>query len=200
MPDLVGRTVNEATATAQRPRAALTCDDSQRPDDKVAGRPVMQQEPAAGVTSAPPAQVRVWVSTGPRADDRAAAGRPERSAAAQIRLEQDGVEVGIRLGVPIRRLSGRRRRRAGPGRHDRRHRRSRCCQSRRGGGHLRHARRDRHRRRARRRRAAARGLPRADRRVRSRIRACRRARSCGSSRPAASRSAASDAISLEVSR
>ena len=160
---------------------------------------VMQQDPAAGVQARRQRTIRVWVSSGPRVTTvPALVGQTERTA--QIRLEQDGVQIGTHLRIPIRRLSRRCRRRAEPRRRRRGPAGVAAAQSRRAGDDVRDARRDRHGRRARRRGAAQPRLPRDHRRHTTDCPACRRARSSGSSLPAVSRLAPADAISLEVSR
>ena len=85
----------------------------------------MQQDPAAGRQARRQRTIRVWVSAGPRATTvPALVGQTERTA--RMRLEQDGLEVGIGLGVPLARLPGRRRRRAGSAAVGRARRRCRC--------------------------------------------------------------------------
>jgi beta-lactam-binding protein with PASTA domain len=92
VPSLVGRTVNEATATLADRDLALRVEENQRPDDKIEAGKVMQQEPEAGITSRRQRTVRVWISSGPkRTIVPPLVGQNER--AAQARLVQDGVSV-----------------------------------------------------------------------------------------------------------
>jgi serine/threonine-protein kinase len=92
VPSLIGRTVNEATATLAERELALRVEENQRPDDKVEAGKVMQQDPNAGVTSRRQRTVRVWISSGPkRTTVPPLVGQSER--AAQTRLQQDGVAV-----------------------------------------------------------------------------------------------------------
>jgi serine/threonine-protein kinase len=92
VPALVGRTVGEATSTLAQLDMALRVDENQRPDDRIEAGRVMQQEPAAGVTSRRQRTVRVWVSSGPRRTVvPALVGQSER--AAHMRLQQDGVTI-----------------------------------------------------------------------------------------------------------
>ena len=92
VPSLIGRTVNEATATLAARELALRVEENQRPDDKVEAGKVMQQDPDAGVTSRRQRTVRVWISSGPkRTIVPPLIGQNER--AAQTRLQQDGVAV-----------------------------------------------------------------------------------------------------------
>jgi eukaryotic-like serine/threonine-protein kinase len=92
VPSLVGRTVNEATATLADRDLALRVEENQRADDKIEAGRVMQQEPDAGATSRRQRTVRVWISSGPkRTIVPALVGQNER--AAQSMLQQDGVAV-----------------------------------------------------------------------------------------------------------
>ena len=92
VPSLVGRTVNDATATLAERDLALRVEENQRPDDKIEAGKVMQQEPEAGVTSRRQRTVRVWISSGPkRTIVPPLVGQNER--AAQTMLQQDGVVV-----------------------------------------------------------------------------------------------------------
>jgi serine/threonine-protein kinase len=71
---------------------AVRLDDSRRPDPKIAAGRVLAQDPAPGSLTRQQRSVRVWLSAGPRAATvPALTGQTERSA--QIRLEQDGLEV-----------------------------------------------------------------------------------------------------------
>jgi serine/threonine-protein kinase len=92
VPSLIGRTVNEATATLAEEALALRVEENQKADDKIEAGKVMQQDPDAGATSRRQRTVRVWISSGPkRTVVPALVGQNER--AAQTRLAQDGVNV-----------------------------------------------------------------------------------------------------------
>jgi serine/threonine-protein kinase len=92
VPQLAGRTVGDATAALAPLDLALRVDENQRPDDRVEAGRVVQQEPAAGLTSRRQRTVRVWLSSGPRRTVvPALTGQSER--AAQIRVQQDGVMI-----------------------------------------------------------------------------------------------------------
>jgi serine/threonine-protein kinase len=92
VPSLVGRTVNEATATLAEQNLALRVEENQRPDDKIEAGKVMQQDPDAGASSRRQRTVRVWISSGPkRTIVPALVGQNERTAQSQI--QQDGVTI-----------------------------------------------------------------------------------------------------------
>jgi serine/threonine-protein kinase len=93
VPSLVGRTVNEATRDLGDLGMTLRVDPNQRPDDKVPAGRIMQQDPPSGVRARQQRTIRVWVSTGPRTTTvPVLVGQTDRTA--QIRLQQDGVELG----------------------------------------------------------------------------------------------------------
>jgi serine/threonine-protein kinase len=90
VPNLVGRELEMAAATAAEQGLTLRIDEIRRPDDKTPAGHVLGQEPAAGANSRRQRSVRVWISAGPRAIVAPRlVGESER--AAQIRLTQDGV-------------------------------------------------------------------------------------------------------------
>ena len=92
VPQLVGRTVNEATQTLLDLGLAMRIDDNRRSDDKVPAGRIMQQDPPSGVQARQQRTVRVWVSSGPRATTvPVLVGQTERTA--RFSLEQDGLEV-----------------------------------------------------------------------------------------------------------
>src|SRR4026209_2335984 len=66
VPSLVGRTVNEATATLAEQKLRLRVGETQRPEDKIEAGKVMQQDPDAGASSRRQRTVRVWISSGPK--------------------------------------------------------------------------------------------------------------------------------------
>jgi hypothetical protein len=88
VPQLVGRTVNEATQTLLDLGLALRIDDNRRSDEKVAAGRIMQQDPAAGVQARQQRTVRVWVSSGARTTTiPVLVGQTERTA--RFTLESD---------------------------------------------------------------------------------------------------------------
>jgi serine/threonine-protein kinase len=93
VPPLVGRTVNEASQALADLGLALRIDPNQRSDEKIAAGRIMQQDPPPGVQARQQRTIRVWVSTGARATTvPVLIGQTERTA--QLRLEQDGLEIG----------------------------------------------------------------------------------------------------------
>jgi beta-lactam-binding protein with PASTA domain len=92
MPTLVGRTVDDATATLTVLGLAARVEGNPRPNDTVPAGRIVQQDPPAGRRTRRERTVRVWVSAGPRsATIPSLIGEPVRLA--QIRLRQDNVEV-----------------------------------------------------------------------------------------------------------
>jgi len=93
VPPLVGLTVNQATDTLAALGLGLRVDDNRRVDAKVPLGHVMQQDPGAGMRARRQRTIRVWVSSGPRVTKvPALVGQSERTA--QMRLSQDGVQIG----------------------------------------------------------------------------------------------------------
>lgn len=93
VPELVGRTIEDATALAAGVDLALKVEELRRPDTKVPAGHVLGQDPAAGSTARRQRSVRVWVSDGPRiAVAPRLLGESERAAV--IRVTQEGLEVG----------------------------------------------------------------------------------------------------------
>jgi serine/threonine-protein kinase len=92
VPSLSGRSVAEATQILADVGLGVRVDESRRSDEKVPEGRIVQQDPPAGVQARSQRTVRVWVSTGPRVTTvPILVGQTERTA--QIRLEQDGLEV-----------------------------------------------------------------------------------------------------------
>jgi beta-lactam-binding protein with PASTA domain len=92
IPNLSGRTANEATAIAGDLGLAIRVDDVRRSDPKIPAGQVVAQEPQPGSTSRQQRSVRVWLSSGVRATVvPLLTGETER--AAQLRAAQDGLEV-----------------------------------------------------------------------------------------------------------
>lgn len=93
VPDVVGRSVEEATAMATAVELAVRIDDIKRPDPKVPAGHVLAQDPIAGAVARRQRTVRLSVSTGPRfAVAPRLLGESERAAV--IRATQDGLEAG----------------------------------------------------------------------------------------------------------
>jgi beta-lactam-binding protein with PASTA domain len=92
VPNLVGTTVNNASAALTDLGLTLRVEEIRRLDPKVAEGHVVAQEPASGSTSRRPRSVKVWLSAGPRAPVvPALIGASERSA--QLRLQGDGLRL-----------------------------------------------------------------------------------------------------------
>jgi len=90
VPDLTGRTTNEATSAAGNLGLVLRVDETRRPDAKIPAGRVVAQEPAPGSTSRTSRTLRVWLSAGSRAATvPRLVGETER--AAQLRIQQDGL-------------------------------------------------------------------------------------------------------------
>jgi serine/threonine-protein kinase len=92
VPNLIGRTANEASAAASDLGLAIKLDDARRLDPQIPAGRVMAQEPAPQTTTRQQRTIRVWLSAGTRAavvpDLQGQADR-----AAQMRLAQDGLEL-----------------------------------------------------------------------------------------------------------
>jgi serine/threonine-protein kinase len=92
VPDLKGRTAQEATGILADHGLALRVDEIQRPDPKVPAGHITQQEPAAGSVARRQRGVRVWLSLGQQAAViPELTGQTERTA--QLRLQQDGLSL-----------------------------------------------------------------------------------------------------------
>src|SRR5262249_39815277 len=90
VPDLSGRTTNEATVIAADLGLTLRVDDTRRPDAKIPVGKIMAQEPTPGSTARRQRSLRVWLSAGARATIMPPlVGETER--AAQLRLSQEGL-------------------------------------------------------------------------------------------------------------
>jgi eukaryotic-like serine/threonine-protein kinase len=64
VPDLAGRSVNEASTSLEDLGLTLRVDDNRRVDAKVPAGQILQQDPAPGLFVRRPHSVRVWVSDG----------------------------------------------------------------------------------------------------------------------------------------
>src|ERR1051325_9718867 len=92
-PPLVRKTVSEATQSLGALGLTLRVDATRRTDPKVAANRIMQQDPPAGAAARSQRSIRVWLSAGPRTTTvPELIGQTERTA--RIRLQQDGVDLG----------------------------------------------------------------------------------------------------------
>jgi serine/threonine-protein kinase len=92
VPQLAGKSVNDATALLFEAGLNLKVEETRRVDPKVAAGLILTQEPAAGAATRRQRSVKVWVSSGPRAMIvPALLGESERTA--QLRMQQDGLEL-----------------------------------------------------------------------------------------------------------
>jgi beta-lactam-binding protein with PASTA domain len=99
VPDLQGRTVNQASSALTDMGLPLKVEEARRADPKVPAGMILAQEPAAGTTARRPRSVRVWLSSGPTVSRvPPVIGLTERTA--QLRLEAEG--VGIREMAVVR--------------------------------------------------------------------------------------------------
>jgi serine/threonine-protein kinase len=89
VPDLRGRTINEATAALGEQGVGLRVEEPQRLHPQIPAGRILAQEPAAGAPIRRQRSVKVWVSAGARvATPPNVEGQPLR--AAEQRLRQDG--------------------------------------------------------------------------------------------------------------
>jgi serine/threonine-protein kinase len=92
VPQLVGRTVEDASAQVSSLGLALQVDESPRIDPIVPRGRIMQQEPQAGIGSRTRRSVRVWMSAGQTTTTvPVLVGQTERTA--RIRLQQDALTL-----------------------------------------------------------------------------------------------------------
>lgn len=92
VPELTGRSVNEATAVLTDAGLNLKVEEGRRLDPKIPAGQIVGQEPAGGGRTRRERSVKVWVSAGPRATVVPALnGESER--AARLRLQQQGLEI-----------------------------------------------------------------------------------------------------------
>ncbi len=93
VPELTGRTVNDALAALAESGLALKVDDARKVDPKVPAGQILAQEPVSGARTRRQRSVRVWISAGPRSTIvPGLVGESERTA--QLRVAQDGFAVG----------------------------------------------------------------------------------------------------------
>jgi beta-lactam-binding protein with PASTA domain len=93
VPNLVGKSVNDATALASGLDLLLRVDEQRRPDAKAAAGLVLGQDPVPGSSVRRQRSVRVWVSAGAHiARAPNLLGETQRSA--EIRVAQEGLLIG----------------------------------------------------------------------------------------------------------
>jgi serine/threonine-protein kinase len=92
VPDLAGRRVDEAARALAEIGLGLQIDQNKRPDAKVPADRIMRQDPRAGVEARPQRTVRVWLSSGPPTT-RVPALTNQSARTAVLRLEQEGLEL-----------------------------------------------------------------------------------------------------------
>lgn len=101
VPDLVGRTVSEATALLGGIGLSATIEESARVDSKVSKGTIAAQDPPGGVPTRRQRHVRIWLSAGPTAIRiPALVGEAERAAVA--RLEEEAVTLVDRAQIRSR--------------------------------------------------------------------------------------------------
>lgn len=99
VPDLRGRTVNQASTSLTELGLPLKVEEARRSDPSVAPGLILAQEPSSGSTARRPRSVKVWLSAGPTVSRvPAVVGLTERTA--QLRLESEG--IGIRGMAAVR--------------------------------------------------------------------------------------------------
>jgi serine/threonine-protein kinase len=92
VPDLSGRSVNDASATLDDLGLTLKVDENRRVDAKVPAGAILQQDPGPGLRVRRPRSIHVWVSQGEAATVvPSLVGDSERSAA--VRVQQAGLTL-----------------------------------------------------------------------------------------------------------
>jgi eukaryotic-like serine/threonine-protein kinase len=93
VPDLVGKSLADATALSTNLDLLLRVDEGRRPDPKVPAGYVLGQEPSAGSSARRQRSVRVWLSSGAHvALAPSLLGDSQRGA--EIRVAQEGLTIG----------------------------------------------------------------------------------------------------------
>jgi beta-lactam-binding protein with PASTA domain len=93
VPSLTGKALNDATALLANAGLNLKVEEARRVDPRIPAGQIISQDPQAGVSTRRERSVKVWVSSGPRSTVvPALLGESERTA--QLRLQQEGVELG----------------------------------------------------------------------------------------------------------
>lgn len=92
VPDLAGRTVNEASELLANLDLQLRVEEGRRVDPKVPADQILQQDPPANSSTRRQRSVRVWVSAGQRLTAiPAVVGESEQTA--QLRFQRDSVRL-----------------------------------------------------------------------------------------------------------
>ena len=93
VPDLVGKSVADATTLASSLDLQVRVDEARRPDPKVPAGMVLGQDPEAGSLVRRQRNLRVWISAGAHiARAPNLLGETQRSA--EIRVAQEGLQIG----------------------------------------------------------------------------------------------------------
>ena len=93
VPELAGKTVNDASALLAEAGLTLKVEEGRKVDAKVAAGQILAQDPPAGGSTRRQRSVRVWISAGPRSTIvPSLVGESERTA--QLRVAQDGFGEG----------------------------------------------------------------------------------------------------------
>lgn len=92
VPELKGRSVNEASTLLADSGLTLKVEEGPRIDPKVPAGQILAQEPQSGVSTRRQRSVKVWISAGPRSlKVPAFVGESER--AAEVRAKQNGLAL-----------------------------------------------------------------------------------------------------------
>jgi beta-lactam-binding protein with PASTA domain len=92
VPQLSGKSVNEASVLLIDAGLRLKVEEGRRVDPKVPAGQILAQDPAAGIRTRRERSVKVWVSAGPRSSIvPSLVGESDRTA--QMRVQQDGFIV-----------------------------------------------------------------------------------------------------------
>ena len=92
VPELKGRSVNEASTLLADSGLTLKIEEGARIDPKVPAGQILAQEPLAGVSTRRQRSVKVWISAGPRSL-RVPIFVGESERAAEIRAKQNGLAL-----------------------------------------------------------------------------------------------------------
>jgi serine/threonine-protein kinase len=92
VPNLTGRSVNDASALLADYGLALRVEDQRRPDPRIEPGRVVAQDPVPGVTTRRQRSVKVWLSAGARAT-RVPRLVGESEQTAMLRLDADRIEL-----------------------------------------------------------------------------------------------------------
>ncbi|HEY3884408.1 MAG TPA: PASTA domain-containing protein [Vicinamibacterales bacterium] len=92
VPQLTGKTVNDASALLAASGLALKVEEGRRLDPVVPAGAIITQDPSVGTRTRRERSVKVWVSGGPRATVvPALVGESQRTA--QLRAQEDGIQL-----------------------------------------------------------------------------------------------------------